>query len=201
MDTQFAEKGGNVVIYPDVTIIRPDNIYLKSHIIISEYVWIIGGIKTIIGNFVHISNHSSISGGGVCIVEDFVGFSAGVRVITGSEIVDGSGLTNPTIPVAYRAITRSYVHLQRHVFLATNVIVHPNVTIGEGAVIGSGSVVTKDIEPWTINVGIPAVPKKTRPKETMKRLERMIYGDLHVTPFDVGDDTMWKRSTIENPSR
>lgn len=201
MDTQFAEKGGNVTIYPDVTIIRPDTIYLKSHIIISEYVWIIGGIKTIIGNFVHVSNHSSISGGGVCIVEDFVGFSAGVRVITGSEIVDGSGLTNPTIPLSYRAITRSYVHLQRHVFLATNVIVHPNVTIGEGAVIGSGSVVTKDIEPWTINVGIPAVPKKTRPKETMKRLERMIYCDLNVMPFDVGDDILLKRSTTESPSR
>lgn len=201
MDTQFAEKGKNVIIYPDVTIIRPDNIYLKSNIIISEYAWIIGGIKTIIGNFVHVSNHSSISGGGVCIVEDFVGFSAGVRVITGSEIVDGSGLTNPTIPMSYRAITRSYVHLQRHVFLATNVIVHPNVTIGEGAVIGSGSVVTKDIEPWTINVGIPAVPKKTRPKEKIKRLERMIYCDLNVIPFDAGDDTMLKRSTVEYPSR
>ncbi|MCL1825582.1 MAG: acyltransferase [Betaproteobacteria bacterium] len=42
------------------------------------------------------------------------------------------------------------------VWLGPRVTVLPGCIIGEGAVIGAGSVVTKDIEPFTINAGIPA---------------------------------------------
>lgn len=35
-------------------------------------------------------------------------------------------------------------------------IIMPGVTIGEGAVIGAGSVVTKDIEAYSVAVGVPA---------------------------------------------
>lgn len=41
-------------------------------------------------------------------------------------------------------------------WLGPRVIVLPGCTIGEGAVVGAGAVVTKDIEPFSINVGIPA---------------------------------------------
>lgn len=36
------------------------------------------------------------------------------------------------------------------------------ITIGDGAVIGAGAVVTKNIEPYTINVGVPAKSIKKR---------------------------------------
>ena len=39
----------------------------------------------------------------------------------------------------------------------------PDVTIGEGSVIGACSLVTKDTEPWTVYVGVPARPVKVRP--------------------------------------
>jgi len=42
------------------------------------------------------------------------------------------------------------------VWLGPRVIVLPGCTIGEGAVVGAGSVVTKDIEPFSINAGVPA---------------------------------------------
>ena len=35
-------------------------------------------------------------------------------------------------------------------------IIMPGVTIGEGAVIGAGSVVTKDVEAYSVAVGVPA---------------------------------------------
>ncbi|MDR0525771.1 MAG: acyltransferase, partial [Spirochaetaceae bacterium] len=41
-------------------------------------------------------------------------------------------------------------------WLGPRVIVLPGCTIGEGAVIGAGAIVTKDIEPFSINIGIPA---------------------------------------------
>ena len=38
----------------------------------------------------------------------------------------------------------------------------PGVTMGEGAVLGLGSVATRDLEPWTVYAGVPAVKVKER---------------------------------------
>lgn len=40
--------------------------------------------------------------------------------------------------------------------------VAPGVNLGEGAVLGLGSVATRDLEPWTVYVGVPAVKLKDR---------------------------------------
>lgn len=56
------------------------------------------------------------------------------------------------------------VKIKDYAWIGPNVIILPGVTIGEGAVIGAGSVVTKDIEPYTLAVGIPAKAVSTRPK-------------------------------------
>lgn len=43
------------------------------------------------------------------------------------------------------------------VWVGFNVVILKNVTIGEGAVVAAGSVVTKNVEPWTVVGGNPAV--------------------------------------------
>ncbi len=50
------------------------------------------------------------------------------------------------------------VVIERNVYLGANVTILPGVRIGESAVVGAGAVVTKDVEPFTIVVGIPAKP-------------------------------------------
>lgn len=40
--------------------------------------------------------------------------------------------------------------------------VAPGVNLGEGAVLGLGSVATRDLEPWAVYVGVPAVKLKDR---------------------------------------
>ena len=50
------------------------------------------------------------------------------------------------------------------VWLGAGVIVNPGVTIGEGAVVAAGAVVTKDIPPYTLAAGVPAVVKKELPR-------------------------------------
>lgn len=42
------------------------------------------------------------------------------------------------------------------VWIGENVLILGGVTIGDGAIIGAGSIVTRDIEPYSINVGIPS---------------------------------------------
>lgn len=46
--------------------------------------------------------------------------------------------------------------IEDDVWIGFNSIILKGVTIGRGAIIGAGSVVTKDVEPWTINVGNPS---------------------------------------------
>jgi putative colanic acid biosynthesis acetyltransferase WcaF len=40
--------------------------------------------------------------------------------------------------------------------------VAPGANLGEGAVLGLGSVATRDLEPWTVYAGVPAVKVKAR---------------------------------------
>lgn len=48
-------------------------------------------------------------------------------------------------------------------WIGFNAIVLKGVTIGEGAIVGAGSVVTKDVPPWTIVAGNPAIVIKEIP--------------------------------------
>lgn len=48
------------------------------------------------------------------------------------------------------------------VWVGANTIIKPGVKIGDGAIIAAHSIVTKDVEPYTIVAGIPAVFKKYR---------------------------------------
>lgn len=42
-------------------------------------------------------------------------------------------------------------------WIGAKAIVLPGVSVGEGAVVGAGAVVTKDVEPWTVVGGNPAI--------------------------------------------
>lgn len=180
---KFQEFGKDIQIYQPTTIINEQNFYLKNSIIIAEYCWLMASSKTYIGNFTHIACHSSFSGGNLLLIEDFASLSAGVRLIPGSDISDGSCLINSTVPEEYRGVKRSYIHIEKFAFLATNVVCYPGITIGEGAVVGAGSIVTKDIEPWTINIGFPAKPVSRRPKEKIIELGKKLYEEKNIQPF------------------
>jgi acetyltransferase-like isoleucine patch superfamily enzyme len=47
------------------------------------------------------------------------------------------------------------VHIESDVWIGTGSVINKGVRIGKGSVIGSGSVVTKNIEPYSIAVGVP----------------------------------------------
>ena len=196
---ELAGIGAAVMLHPQCVFVAPERLHLGSHVIVSEFTWIHAGIRTVLGSFIHLANHASIAGGGFGLLEDFVGFSAGARVVTGTELVKGEGLTNPTIPADFRAVRRSFVHLERHAFLGTNAVVHPGVTIGEGAVVGSGAVVTHDVEPWTIVHGAPARPVGTRPSARIRELADRCYERLGVTPLDPTAHLVLKKETVQLP--
>lgn len=55
-----------------------------------------------------------------------------------------------------------YVKIGNDVWIGSDVRIMHGVTIGDGAIVGTGSIITHDIEPYSINVGVPARKIKMR---------------------------------------
>jgi acetyltransferase-like isoleucine patch superfamily enzyme len=64
------------------------------------------------------------------------------------------------------------VEIEDYCFIGPRVTILPGVKIGRGAVVGAGAVVTKDVEPFTVVGGVPAV----------KIGERKIHGSSSKDP-------------------
>ena len=160
----FAAVGANVRIYDLTRITSPEQISVGHDVVIDDFVFLQGAGGLTIGSWVHIVSFASVTGGGEGVIGDFCTVSAGARVFTGTDVADGSGLCNSTIPDRLRAVRRGRATLCPHSFVGANAVVLPDVVIGEGAVAGAGAVVTADLEPWTINVGAPARAIRERPR-------------------------------------
>ena len=175
----FASVGQDVTIWPEAKIVMPEVISIGNSVIIDDFVFIMGGAKTIIESFIHIASFTSITGGGEIVMEDYSALSSGVRVYSGNEDYTGGCMTNPAVPAPYRIPVRSFVHLKKHAIVGANSVILPGVIIGEGAVVGANSLVTKDCEPWTIYVGSPARPLRGRPREHILALEARLRTELY----------------------
>jgi galactoside O-acetyltransferase len=159
----FSAVGADVRVYELTRITSPERISVGHDVVIDDFVFLQGAGGLAIGDYVHIASFASVTGGGEGLLGDFCTISSGARVFTGTDVVDGSGLVNSTIPEALRAVHRGRTELGRHAFVGANAVVLPDVHIGEGAVIGAGAVVTADVRPWTINAGVPAREIGERP--------------------------------------
>ena len=77
----------------------------------------------------------------------------------------------------------------RDVWIGAHAIVMTGVKIGDGAIIAAGSIITKDIEPYSINAGVPS--KKIRNRffdaETTLKHSEIINGDLNLI-----NSNMWE---------
>jgi putative colanic acid biosynthesis acetyltransferase WcaF len=54
------------------------------------------------------------------------------------------------------------MRLGAYSWICARASVSPGVNVGEGAVLGLGSVATRDLDPWTVYSGAPAIGVKTR---------------------------------------
>jgi len=156
--------GPSVKIYEMAKIARPEVVELGDGTQIDDFVFINGGQGIRIGQYNHIASFVSIIGGGRLTTGDYVGIAAGARIVTGTHHYGDGRRISPLIPEEEQCVIRGVVILEKDVFIGTNAIIHPNVTIGEGAIIGSGGLVLQDVEPWTINVGVPVRVIGYRPR-------------------------------------
>lgn len=166
--SQLKKCGKDVFISSRAEIRRPQLVTVGDHVAIDSGVYITTQAE--IGDYTHLSPYITVIGGAKSklIVEDFVTIAAGTRIIAGSDKFLGDGFTSVTVPDEYRdTVEFSTIRLKKFSGIGTNVVIMPGVTIAEGSVIGACSLVTKDTEPWTIYMGIPAKAVKKRNKEKM----------------------------------
>lgn len=98
-----------------------------------------------------------------------------VKVIVGNHPVHGFVSTHPSFFSLRKQSGFTYVNKQKFeeikyvdtmnkysviigndVWIGEDVKILGGVSIGDGAIIGAGSIITKDVEPYSINVGVPS---------------------------------------------
>lgn len=71
--------------------------------------------------------------------------------------------------VSTEEATVGKITIKRGAYIGMGAMILPGVTIGENAIVGAGAVVTKDVEPNTIVVGVPACPIKRSSEPRLAR--------------------------------
>ena len=162
--------------YPEAKVYNPQfnknivigkNTHIRGQLLVLKY----GGFIKI-GDNCYVGDGSKIWSGNSIIIGDNVLISHNVGIVdTNSHELDyleraeryidliangawqnqGSIITNPII-------------IQDYVWVSFGAIILKGVNIGKGAIIAAGAVVTKDVEPWTVVAGNPAVIVKYLPE-------------------------------------
>lgn len=131
---------GNSTIRRNCTITSPDKISI--------------GFNTRIGSDCHFQGQGGIR------IGNNVSFASYSRIWTGSHEVN-----SPDYMIVHKPVV-----IEDYVWVSTGVNILQGVTIGKGAVIMAGAVVNRDVEPYAIVGGVPAVKKGERSRDLTYQL-------------------------------
>lgn len=133
-----ARIGRPVYIYPSSRVWAPWNLVIGDHSTLADNVDCYNVDKVVIGTYTTVSQYCYL-----CTATH--------------DYNDPVILEKPQLPLLVAQIT-----LADRVWITADVFIGPGVKIGDGAVVLARSVVNRDVEPWTIVSGFPAVFKKKR---------------------------------------
>ena len=119
-------------------------------------VWL-NGQNIEMGNQVKFNYGCWVNGFGGLVIGDETGIGPGAMIHTANHIT-----SDLDAPIADQGWESRPVRIGYNCWIAMGVMVLPGVTIGDGCIVGAGAVVVKDLEPYTVCVGNPARPIKSR---------------------------------------
>ena len=150
-------------VHPSCIFIPPVRIFsdfvAREHAFIGRGCYI--GPRVQLGRYVMLAGHVAIVGG------DHLFDKPGVPMI-----FSGRPTLKPTI-------------VEDDVWIGFRSTILVGVRIGRGAIVAAGSVVTKDVEPYTIVGGVPAMKIRTRfeSSDEVAIHDRMLAGPLYTGDF------------------
>lgn len=171
--------GQDVIIDPHTRFTRSDQVTLGNHVAIDWGFYCTTALT--IGDYVHISPHVAVIGGGhgSLTIGHFCFVSVGAKIVCASEQFWGEGLIGPVIPEAYKdVILNEPVVMENFSGVCANSVVMPGVRMAQGSILGANSLLKHNTEPWTIYAGSPARPIKTRRSDKMKQYAKELGYDL-----------------------
>lgn len=162
----FKSFGKNVKLSRKASIYSPDKITIGDNVRIDDFCILSGNIT--IGSNIHISAYVALYGAMGIEIGDYSGISPKSVIYSAMDDFSGNFLVGPIHSEEATNVTGGIVRLSKFVQIGSNSIVFPNLTIGEGAVIGACSLVNKDIDEWSVNIGVPTKILKKRSKGLLK---------------------------------
>ncbi len=161
--------GRNVLLSRKVSIYSPEKISIGSNVRIDDFCILSGNIT--IGNYCRIAAYCGLYGSKGIIMEDFSGMAMRCTILSASDDYSGDYLIGPIYPENLTNVTGGTVTFKHYSQLGAGCLVFPNVTLGEGAACGAMTLVNRDLEPWTINTGIPVNKTRIRKKGLLEKIE------------------------------
>lgn len=160
--------GQNVYISRNAMLYNPEQLEIGHDVRIDDFCTISG--KVVLGSYIHIAQFSSLFGGPEGIfLEDFSGLSSKVTIYATSNDYSGNSLTNPMLPMKYKATDKNQkVIIKKHVVIGTSSVVLPGVTIETGCSVGAMSLCNRSTEEFGIYVGSPARRIKDRSRKLLE---------------------------------
>lgn len=129
------------------------------------------GLDIVLGDYSSIGKNSFVQSGTYIGSHVMIAPDCGIYTMNhGHQRID--------IPMREQGLTKpKHVIIEDDVWIGTKTVILPGVRIGKGAIIGAGAVVTKDIPPYSIAVGNPAIVKKRRVFHKKTELHREVEED------------------------
>lgn len=158
----FASIGEDVLLSRKASVYSPATISLGSHVRIDDFCILSGLIR--IGSHVHISAYVALYGGMGITIEDYSGVSARTTIYSAVDDFGGDYLIGPMCPDEMTHVTGGTVYLRKFVQVGASCVVMPNLSIEEGSVVGAMSFVNKSLASWGIYAGVPARRLRDRSK-------------------------------------
>lgn len=93
-------------------------------------------------------------------IQPFVEIGANVILWSGNHIGHHSFIRDNAF-VASHVVVSGHCDIGANAYLGVNATLRDGIVVGEGSMVGMGANVTRDTEPWSVNVGNPARPTGT----------------------------------------
>jgi len=150
----YKKIGFQTYISPNSSIRNHNNITLGNFCQINSFV-VLWPTKLLIGNNSQINPGTAIYGD-VCIGDN-------VMIAPNCMIAGGNhNFKDISIPMILQGSNEKGIAIGDDVWIGANSVLVDGVVIGKGSVIAAGSVVVKNVEPYSIVAGVPAIKIKMR---------------------------------------